>query len=81
MKYKNGETSPHGEETPKTNNFNGKVTDFSTNMQASAQSTLGYLKDTVNKSFETKRPEIQSKQDKVRFSIPKLTGQNEGVKE
>lgn len=77
MKYKNGETSPHGEETPKTNNFNGKVTDFSANMQASAQSTIGCSKDTVNKSFETKRPEIQNKQVRGQFLMPELTGQNE----
>lgn len=45
----------HEEATPKTNNFGGKVTDFSTDMQDPAQSALADLMDLVNNPTEPKR--------------------------
>lgn len=52
---KDGETTPHGEETPKTNNFGGEVNDFSTDMQDPIQSAFSDLMAIVNNPTEPKR--------------------------
>ncbi len=52
---KDGETTPHGEETPKTNNFGGEVNDFSTDMQDPIQSAFSDLLAIVSNATEPKR--------------------------
>lgn len=52
---KSGATSSHEETTPKTNNFSGKVNDFSTDMQDPVQSAFADLMSIVNNPTEPKR--------------------------
>jgi KaiC/GvpD/RAD55 family RecA-like ATPase len=52
---KDGETTPPGGATPKTNNFSGKDTDFSTDMQFPAQTAFADLMSIVNNPTEPKR--------------------------
>lgn len=52
---KSGATSSHEGTTPKTNNFSGKVNDFSTDMQDPAQSAFADLMRIVNNPTEPRR--------------------------